>query len=120
MRKQLDYKRADRVGELIKHEMSEILLREAKDPRIESVTITRVQLTDDLRSARIYFGVLDRTAQIDEVEEGLEKASSFIHSLLVKRLRLKFIPRMTFHFDRNLDYSFHISRILDDLDVEED
>lgn len=113
-----DYKRADRVGELVKHEISDILRKEAKDPGIGEVTITRVKVSDDLRSAQVYFGVLDRTAEIEQVEEGLQRASGYIHRLLGKRLRLKYIPKPIFIFDRNLDYSFRISEILREIDKE--
>jgi ribosome-binding factor A len=118
MSRSFDYKRADRVSELLKHELSEIILREAKDPGIGEVTITRVRVSDDLRSAQVYFGVLDRTTEASRAEESLQRASSYIHRLLGKRLRLKFIPRLTFIFDRNLDYSFRISKILNEIDQE--
>jgi ribosome-binding factor A len=113
-----DYKRADRVGELVKKEISDILRKEAKDPGIGEITITKVKVSDDLRSAHVYFGVLDRTAEIEQVEEGLRRASGYIHRLLGKRLRLKHIPKPTFIFDRNLDYSFKISEILKEIDEE--
>jgi ribosome-binding factor A len=118
MTRSFDYKRADRVSELLKHELSEIILREAKDPGIGEVTITNVKVSDDLRSALVYFGVLDRTTEVSRVEEGLQRASSYIHRLLGKRLRLKFVPKLTFVFDRNLDYSFRISKILNEIDQE--
>jgi len=116
MSRKFDYKRSDRVSELLKHELSEIIRKEAKDPGIGDVTITRVKVSDDLRSALVYFGVLDRTTQVDQVEDGLQRASSYMHRLLGKRLRLKHIPRLTFIFDRNLDYSLKISRILSEID----
>lgn len=119
MSRTFEYKRADRVSELLKHELSEIIRREAKDPGIGEVTITRVKVSDDLRSATVYFGVLDRTAQTDQVAEGLQRASSYMHRLLGKRLRLKHVPKLTFVFDRNLDYSFRISRILSEIDKED-
>jgi ribosome-binding factor A len=118
MSRSFDYKRADRVSELLKHELSEIILKEAKDPGIGEVTITRIKVSDDLRSAMVYFGVLDRTTEADQVEEGLQRASSYMHRLLGKRLRLKHIPRLTFVFDRNLDYSFKISKILSEIEEE--
>ena len=118
MSRSYDYKRSDRVSELLKHELSEILRKEAKDPAIGEVTITRVNLTDDLRFATVYFGVLDRTTEVDQIEEGLQRASSYMHRLLGKRLRLKHTPRLTFKFDRNLDYSFKISKILSEIDEE--
>ena len=120
MTRTFDYKRADRVSELLKHELSQILLREAKDPDIGEVTITSIKVSDDLRSARGYFGVLDRTGEVERIEEGLQRASSYMHRLLGKRLRLKNIPRLTFVFDRNLDYSFRITEILSEIEKEED
>ncbi len=114
-----DYKRADRVSELLKAEISEILLRETKDPRIGEVTITRVLLTDDLRLATVYFGVLDRTAEAEQVTEGLQRAGGHIQRILGKRLHLRFIPKLTFQFDRNLDYSMKISKLLQEIDGED-
>ncbi|UCF30076.1 MAG: 30S ribosome-binding factor RbfA [bacterium] len=119
MSRSQEYRRADRVGELIRQELAEILLKEVKDPRVGTVTITRVKVTDDLRQAKVYFGVLDRTTQVEEVAQGLEKATGHIHRLLGKRLRMRIIPRLSFSFDRNLDYSFHISRILRDIEADE-
>lgn len=119
MGRSFDYKRADRVSELLKHELSEIILKEAKDPGIGEVTITRVKVNDDLRFAMVYFGVLDRTTEVTQVEEGLQRASSYMQRLLGKRLRLRHIPKLTFVFDRNLDYSFKISKILSEIDEED-
>ena len=113
-----DYKRADRVSELVRHEISDILRKEAKDPGIGEITITKVKVSDDLKSALVFFGVLDRTEEIEQIEEGLHRASGFIHRLLGKRLRLKHIPRPTFIYDRNIDYSFRISEILKEIDEE--
>lgn len=113
-----DYKRSDRVGELVKHEISDILRKEAKDPGIGGVTITKVRVSDDLRHAQVFFGVLDRTAQIQEIEDGLRRAAGYIHRLLGKRLQLKHVPRPTFIYDRNIDYSFRISELLREIDEE--
>jgi len=119
MSRKFDYKRSDRVSELLKHELSDILRKEAKDPGIGEVTITRIKVSDDLRSAVVYFGVLDRTTEVAQVEEGLQRASSYMHRLLGKRLRLKHTPKLTFVFDRNLDYSQRISRILSEIEGED-
>ena len=118
MSRKFDYKRADRVSELLKHEISEIIRKEAKDPSIGEVASTQVKVSDDLRSALVYFGVLDRTAEADQVQEGLQRASSYIHRLLGKRLRLRFVPKLTFVFDKNLDYSFKIAKILSEINEE--
>ena len=100
--------------------MADILLREIKDPSIGAVTLTRIAVTDDLRSAQVYFGVLDRTERAEEVARGLQRAEPRIHHLLGKRMRTKHIPRLTFHFDRNLDYGIQIAKILSDLEVKGD
>ncbi len=120
MKRSHSYKRADRVSELVRHEISTILLRDVKDPRIETVTVTRVKITDDLRSARVYFGVLNKTTQVEEIESALQQASSFIHKLMARRLRLKNTPKLVFKFDRNLDYSSRISEILQSISDEEE
>lgn len=120
MSRTFNYKRSDRVSELLKHELSDIIRKEAKDPAIGEITITRIKVSDDLRSAMVYFGVLDRTTEVGKAEEGLQRASSYMHRLLGKRLRLKHIPKLTFAFDRNLDYSFRISKILSEIDKEGD
>lgn len=120
MPRSADYKRADRVAELVRSEVCQILLREAKDPALAKVTITRVKVADDLRTAKVHYGVLDRTDEVEEIQKGLERAAGYIHTLLGKRLKMRFTPRLTFHFDRNLDYSFHIGKLLDDLDIPHD
>ncbi|MBN2720257.1 MAG: 30S ribosome-binding factor RbfA [Proteobacteria bacterium] len=114
-----DYKRSDRVGELVMHEISDILRKEAKDPSIGEITIMRVKVSDDLKFAQVYFGVLDRTAEIEKIEEGLQRATGYIHRLLGKRLRLKHVPRPVFIYDRNIDYSFRISEILKEIGEED-
>jgi ribosome-binding factor A len=119
MGRPFDYKRADRVSELLKHEVSEIVRRDVKDPAVGEVTITRVQMTDDLKMATVSFGVLDRTEEAEQVTESLQRAAGHIQRLLGKRLRLRFIPKLTFQFDRNLDYSLKISKILQEIDEED-
>jgi ribosome-binding factor A len=119
MGRSFDYKRADRVSELLKHEVSEIVRRDVKDPAVGEVTITRVQVTDDLKMATVSFGVLDRLDEAEQVTESLQRAAGHIQRLLGKRLRLRFIPKLTFQFDRNLDYSLKISKILQEIDEDE-
>ena len=75
MSRPFDYKRADRVSELLKHEISQIVLREVKDPAVGEVTITRVQVTDDLKLATVSFGVLDRIDEAEQVTASLQRAA---------------------------------------------
>lgn len=119
MSRSFDYKRADRVSELLKSEISQIVRRNVKDPAVGEVTITRVQVTDDLKMATVSFGVLDRTDEAEQVTESLQRAAGHIQRLLGKRLRLRFIPKLTFQFDRNLDYTLKISKLLQEIDEED-
>jgi ribosome-binding factor A len=120
MPRSTDFKRADRVAELVRSELSQILLRDVKDPSLSTVTVTRVKVTDDLRMARVHYGVLNRTSEVEDIQQGLERAVGYIHTLLGKRLKMRFIPKLTFIFDKNLDYSFHIGKIIEDLDIPEE
>ena len=119
MSRPFDYKRADRVSELLKSEISQIVRRDVKDPAVGEVTITRVQMTDDIKMATVSFGVLDRTEEAEQMTESLQRAAGHIQRVLGKRLRLRFIPKLTFQFDRNLDYSLKISKLLEEIDEED-
>jgi len=107
-------KRADRVSDLIKAEISDILLREARDPRIGSITITDVKLTDDLKSARIYFVSMGDDSRRAEAEEGLQQAAGFLRRELGKRIKLRFVPAISFIYDRSFEYGERIDKLLSD------
>jgi ribosome-binding factor A len=113
-------KRADRVADLIKAELSDILLKEVRDPRIGTVTITGVDLTADLRSAKIYFVRMGEDTSSRELQEALEKASGFIRRELGKRLQLRYIPTLAFVYDRSFEYGDKIERLLSQVRHEED
>lgn len=91
------YKRSERVGDQMLHEVAEILLRKIKDPRIGFVTVTAVEISDDLRNAKIFVSVLG--GDKDETLRGLKSASAFIRSELGRRMRIKFVPELLFRID---------------------
>jgi ribosome-binding factor A len=109
------FKRADRVSDLIKTEMSTILLREIRDPRIRNITITGVKMSDDLRSAKVFFVPLGQETCSDEILEGLRKASRFLRRELGKKLRLRFVPELKFVYDKSFEYGDRIDRLLKDI-----
>ncbi len=113
----MTFKRADRVADLIKAELSEILLRRIRDPRIEFVTITDVKMSADLRSAKIYFVQLGKDRLDADLEAGFEKARGFLKRELGKRLRLRYMPEVLFLYDRSFEYGSRIDRLL--LEVHE-
>ena len=108
--------RIEKLQELIKQEMSKMLLREIKDPRIGFVTVTDVEMTGDLREAKIYVSIMGGEEKVQESLKGLKSALGFIRREIGRRIRLRFTPEISFALDTSLDYSEHIQKIL--LDIE--
>ena len=111
----MDYKRADRVSDLLKEEISQMLLKDIKDPRIGFVTITDVEVTDDLSQARVFFSMVESDEELEKTIKGLNSASSYIKKKLGKRLRMRYIPDIVFEFDSSLRYGSYIDSILEGL-----
>jgi ribosome-binding factor A len=105
-------KRADKVGDQMREEISKILLKELKDPRIGFVTITKVAVTDDLRNAKVYYSVFGGEQEKEDSFQGLESATGYIKRELGRRMRLKYMPEITFLFDDSLEYGAHIEELL--------
>jgi ribosome-binding factor A len=106
------FKRSDKVGDLIRKEISQILVGELKDPRIGFVTITKVAVSDDLRVAKVYYSVFGGEDQKEESYQGLESATGYIKRELGRRVRLKYMPEIHFLYDDSLDYGEHIEELL--------
>ncbi|HQL89985.1 MAG TPA: 30S ribosome-binding factor RbfA [Syntrophales bacterium] len=115
----MDFKRADRVADLVKQQIAEILRREVHDPRIANITVTDVRLTDDLRSARIYVVELGKDRMSDEVGQGLSKARGFVRRELGKRLQLRYVPELSFFYDTSFEYGSKIDRLLKEIRKDE-
>lgn len=107
--------RRDRVSDLIKDEISRLLLREIHDPRIGFVTITGATVSSDLRSARVYVSVLGDGERRQDALDALNNASGFMRRTLFKNLRLKFSLSLVFVLDESLDHGERIDRILDSI-----
>ncbi len=109
MAKQL---RIEKLQELIKQEMGKMLLTDLKDPRIGFVTVTDVEMTGDLREAKIYVSVMGGSEQVKSSLEGLNSALGFIRREIGQRIRLRFTPEISFALDTSLDYGDHIQKLL--------
>ena len=107
-----NYKRSDRVGDLIQVELADIMFREIKDPRIGIVTLTGVKMTDDLKLARIYFVQMGQDTCDPETIKGLEQAKSFLKRELGKRLKIRHIPDLIFTPDESFAYGSRIEKLL--------
>lgn len=105
-------RRGERVAEEIREEVASIIGRGLKDPRIGFVTVTRVGLTPDYRTAHVNVGVLGDQAQRDKTMAGLKQAAGFIRRELGQRIRMRHIPQLQFHYDEGLDATDRVARLL--------
>ncbi len=112
------YKREDRVAELLMEEISSIILRDVKDPRVTGVTITHVRVSPDLQHAKVFY--IKSFGEGEDAGEGLTKSAGFIRFELKKRLRMKFIPHLTFVYDDNFDHADRIDRILKEISSDDE
>ncbi len=113
----LPYKRSQRVGDLLREEIAEIVIHRLKDPRIGFVTITGVDVTDDLKIAKIYVSIFKDEDKKTTLEI-LNSAKSFIRSELSKRLRMKSIPSIDFRLDTSIEYGNKIDKLLKKIEGE--
>ncbi|MCM3765723.1 30S ribosome-binding factor RbfA [Neobacillus niacini] len=111
--------RPNRVGEQMKKELTEIIGRKIKDPRIGFVTVTDVQVTGDLQQAKVYISVLGDDEQKENTLKGLAKAKGFIRSEIGHRIRLRKTPEIIFEFDESIDYGNRIETLLHQLHTDD-
>jgi len=102
--------RVEKISNLVKEEISLIFLHKMQDPAFGLVTITGVKLTSDLKQAKVYISVYDRENR-DLILEKVEKVKGFIRSQLGSRIRLRYVPELSFYIDDTLDYVEHMEGI---------
>ncbi|MGE0643682.1 MAG: 30S ribosome-binding factor RbfA [Nitrospira sp.] len=112
------YKRADRVGDQIKMEVADILMRKIKDPRVHDVTVTDVDLTGDLRTAHVYVTTMETGEAERNIFVGLSKASGFVRAELGRRLSLRYLPDVIFKKDISGPRGDRIMQLLEGLHAE--
>jgi ribosome-binding factor A len=111
----LEFQRSHRVGEQIHKEISALLLKGLKDPRIGFVTITGVEVTPDLHLARVYFTVIGDQAAQKNTEKGLNHSIPFIRRELGRRMRMRYVPDLIFLFDTSLEYGNRIESLIQEI-----
>ena len=107
------FKRTERVSDQIRMEIADILMRRVKDPRVGFVTVTAVDVTADLKQAWVYVTVLQQGAQEAETLEALSRAEGFIKGELGRRLKLRYVPALTFVKDTSVDRVTRLMNLLD-------
>ena len=110
--------RPERVQEALRREISKIIQNEVKDPRLGFITITRVELTRDLRFARVYFSVLGESKDKKLALKGLNHAKGYIKSLIGERVGLRFMPEIVFKIDESLEHTKKIYDLMERLKKE--
>lgn len=106
------FKRAQRVGGQIQKELSDLLLKEIRDPRLHTVTIMRVNITDDLRWARIFFTTSEGEEQKGEALAGFKSASGYLRRQLSQRLELRYMPALEFLYDEGFETASRVNKVL--------
>tara|TARA_Y100001934_G_scaffold270681_1_gene355962 strand:+ start:887 stop:1381 length:495 start_codon:yes stop_codon:yes gene_type:complete len=106
------HKRADRVAQLIKQELSQLLVDGVKDPRVGFVTVTEVKLTDDLKSAVVYVSALGNTTQEEESLAGLTSAVGYLRKEIGRRMQLRYTPKLIFKSDQSLREANRIEQLI--------
>lgn len=112
-------RRAERIEALIQMELGESILKRLKDPRIGFTTVTRVNVTADLKQARVYVSVLGDSRARAGAKEALERAAGFLQHEIAATLKLRFTPKLTFHLDESLEEGMRMDQILGELHRKE-
>jgi ribosome-binding factor A len=94
-----DFKRRDRVGEMLREKIALILLHKSRDPRLQNLTITSVDISDDLRRAKVYYLARGQEMEVRDLQKALQKASGFIKQELAQEHILRVMPELFFQVD---------------------
>ncbi len=114
------YKRTDRLGDQIRAEIADIIARKLKDPRVGFVTVTSVDVSEDLRHAKVFVSVYGDEKTQAETMKGLNSASGFVKGELGRRIRIKFTPDIVFRLDDSLEKAARVIDILEHIDIDKD
>ena len=110
--------RPDRVGEAIRDELSQLLVRAVHDPGIGFITLTRVKVSPDLQAARVYYTTMGDEQAQRETAKALKRASPFLRRQLGQRIRLRRVPELEFFYDESIAQGDRIEQILQELKAE--
>jgi ribosome-binding factor A len=112
--------RQRRVQELLVQEISSIIRRDLKDPRIGFVTITDAEITPDLRHAKVFYSVLGKPEERAETGKALARAAGFIRSEFARRAQMRYVPDLRFEYDPSVERGARISQLLAQVREEDD
>lgn len=113
-------RRVERVAQAIKREIGEIILRELHDPRISFITVTNVDLSGDLKEAKVYISILGNEKSQKTNIHGLQNARGYIQGEIGRRLNMRYTPRLSFHLDDSLKKMTHINELITDVSSKDE
>lgn len=109
-----EFPRARRVGELLQRELAQLIQEELNDPRVGLVTVSHVEVSPDLRQAKVYVTILAEEKDIQEQLKILNKAAGFLQHGLSQRVKLRAIPRLRFVYDDSIERGRHLSALIEE------
>lgn len=107
-------RRLEKIAEALKREISKVIFYELKDPRINLVTVTKTEPSDDLRMAKVYVSVIGDETKKRTTLNALKHARGYIQSIIGKQLELRYTPVLRFLLDDSAGKSVHLSKLIDD------
>ena len=108
--------RIERVNQLIRQEISDLLRREIKDPRLSQfIAVTEVVTSPDFKQARVYISFISDKQQKQDALDALAGASNFFRKEMSRTLRLRHVPELSFHWDNSIERGVHIMNLIDDV-----
>jgi ribosome-binding factor A len=113
--------RIERVNQLIRREISDLLLRQIKDPRLGNfLSVNEVETAADLKSAKVYVSCICTEEEKKEIMSSLESASGYLHNELSKRIRMRYVPSLLFYWDNSIERASHILNLIDQVSKPEE
>ena len=113
--------RIERVNQLIRREISELLLRQIKDPRLGSfLSVNEVETAADLKHAKVYVSCICNEEEKKEIMSTLESASGYLHNELSKRIRMRYVPSLSFYWDSSIERASHLLNLIDSVSKPEE
>ncbi len=104
--------RPQKVADLMQRELSDLIRREVRDPRVGMVTLTSVDVSPDLSHAKVFFTILDKQ-KVGETTQGLQRAAGYLRSQLAHRMKMYTTPELRFVYDESVERGDHLSRLID-------
>ena len=113
-----DNARSRRVAEELRRILSDLVRREIKDPRVRDVTITEIEVARDLSHATVFYSPLDPDADLEAIQQGLQRAAGFMRSKIAKRMSTRTVPKLNFKYDTSIEQGDRMGRLLRELNIQ--